>query len=115
MSKRSTQDVKLGCTTGDQIFAIDNYASDFYQLDASSDSVLTGTLTVIYSVPGIDRMKVLKDSTGSPITINLADPNLLTITGLHFDKIGVRPTVVVTGGTYDLSLTTEADGDSNRV
>lgn len=115
MAKRSTSQIRLGCSVGDQIFTIDSYASNFYQLDASSDSALSGTLTVIYSVPGIERMKVLKDSAGSPITINMTDPNLLTITGLHFDKIGVRPTTPVIGGTYDLSLTSEADGDSNSV
>lgn len=113
--KEAPPQIRLGCSVGDQIFTIDSYASNFYQLDASSDSALSGTLTVIYSVPGIERMKVLKDSAGSPVTINLADPNLLVVSGLHFDKIGVRPTTPVVGGTYDLSLTTEADGDSNSV
>lgn len=105
---------KLGCTTGDQVFTGLEDTSFSYQLDVSSASNLTGTLTVVYSVPGVDRLKVLKDTGGAPITINLADPRIVTVTGLHLSSLGVRPTVAVSGGTYDLALTVDSEGVSSR-
>lgn len=107
-------EVKLGCSTGDQVFTGLADASCAYQLDVSSDSALTGTLTVVYTVPGVSRLKVLKDTSGSPITINLADPRIVTVTGLHLASIGVRPTVAVAGGTYDVALSVDVVGGSSR-
>ena len=101
-------------TTGDIVTSVPD-SSSFYQIDVSTSSgAVTGTLSVIYSVPGIDDLKILKDAGGNAITINLASPNVISIDGLHFDQIGVRPTVAVAGGTYDVAFLTESQGESSR-
>lgn len=98
-------------TIGDQVFDNINAASSFCQIDVVSSDDITGTLTVVYSPPNSTILKTVKDSNGADLTINLADPRVVSITGLHVGSIGVRPTVAVAGGKYDLTLVTESDGD----
>lgn len=79
----------------------------FYQIYISTSATASaGTLAISYACPGSDFFMPLLDSTGNPLTINMASPQPVVVEDVYIEQIRVTPTGFDADKTYNLYVLT---------